>query len=217
MACTYLILFCKTSEIEVSLRILQNVIQANWHLRDSRGPPPFCGQKTQIYQKNIRRFRLYSIKVLRTRVSVKFWEFLDSWNHHNVKKYWKLKHYICYIHMLYTQSYSYLIQYRINFFWHKIWNTKIMLLNSFISDYKQKTKNREKLSSKSKMKHVKKVLSIPNNCYIDSQFHKTVKNQITPAHLYVYSNKNSWYNYTQIFTIYYIKHKFRIKNNLTSG
>lgn len=29
MACTYLILFCKTSEIEVSLRILQNVIQAN--------------------------------------------------------------------------------------------------------------------------------------------------------------------------------------------
>lgn len=45
MACTYLILFCKTSEREVSLRILQNVIQANWHLRDSRGSPPFCGQK----------------------------------------------------------------------------------------------------------------------------------------------------------------------------
>lgn len=172
MACTYLILFCKTSEIEVSLRILQNVIQANWHLRDSRGPPPFCGQKSQILKKNILRYRSYRVKVLRTRVSVKFWEFLDS-HCQKVLEIETLKY--TSIYAIYTQSYSYLIQYRINFFWHKIWNTKIMLLNSFISDYKQKTKIGKNCHLNQKWNKSKKVLSIPNICYHNCQIIKLLK------------------------------------------
>lgn len=119
-------------------------VQVHWHLRESKGPSPFLRTKTHIYERNIQRLHRKKCCV-RTCVVLYFWEFLGSCNHHDVKNFRFLNidtgnsNAKVYKHILHTHIQLLGSIYKINFFWHKIWNTKIMLLNSFISDYKQKS------------------------------------------------------------------------------
>lgn len=117
-------------------------VQVHWHLRESKGPSPFLRKNHTFMKKYTETTQK---KVLRTCVVLYFWEFLGSCNHHDVKNFRFLNidtgnsNTKVYKHILYTHIYLLGSIYKINFFWHKIWNTKIMLLNSFISDYKQKS------------------------------------------------------------------------------